>query len=90
MHSLKHIEIKKAGVDVPALCNQIEAATDIKLMATKDDDLVDGYINKYGDDITVFMYDEDEEPNKEHLSTLRKKIPTETELDTIRGIINSL
>lgn len=101
MKSTKHIGIKKAGFKsdkldannvnaLANLCNKIETAEGIKLMATNDDDIVDVYVNVVGDEIEIFMYDVDEAPNTEHASTLRKKIPTDAEIQAIKGIINSL
>ena len=92
MKSTKKIEKIKAGFSgkkMEHLCDAIELATGIKLMAKNEGDLVDGYINFYGNEIEIFLYDEDELPNTEHLSTLRKCAPTAQQLNEINSIITT-
>ena len=79
------LEIKKEGFDhktldangktqLVRLIEGIETQTGLKLMARNEEDTVDGFITVYGDDVKVFVYDEDEAPSKEHKSTLRKVV----------------
>lgn len=89
MTHIKTHTITKKDVDLSQLSKLIETATGIKLMADEPTDAVDGYINISGDKIEIFMYDEEELPNKEHKSMLRKKISTKAENISITNIINS-
>ena len=79
-----------ASNKISILCKAIEASTGIKLMADTDTDAVDGYINQSGDTIEIFMYDKDESPNQEHKSTLKKRIPTQIEIEKINTEIDKI
>ena len=90
--TLYHKEIKQGfnSKKMLQLCAKIEETTGLKLIALNEDDVVDGYINYYGDDISIFLYDEDEFPNKEHKTTLKKSILKETDKINISLAISSL
>lgn len=59
--------------DISKLAREIQAATGMKLMADDENDTVDGFITRCGDDVDIVFYDNDEAPTAVHKTTFRKK-----------------
>ena len=78
-------------VNVEKLAKEIELALNIKLMATKEDDIVHGYIH-YDDGIKrvyVHLYETDENPTLKRKSTLSKHNLNPTQIQTLQSVIQS-
>lgn len=80
--------------NINKLCDEIELSTGIKLKANTPEDTVDGFINQIissdGTSILeIFTYDNDETANSNHKSTLRKKIPIDSEKTNIQAVITA-
>ena len=65
------------------IVNEVEEKLNIKLMARKETDVVNGFINILHDDphiIEITLYDKDESSNNKHKSTFKKPKTKESEL----------
>jgi len=73
--------------DAGQIATEIEATHGIKLKATNENDIVEGFVDVCGDKAWVEFYEKDEAPNKEHKTTFKKTTKTKPDKHSMESLI---